>query len=441
MAENYIPRLSDNIIAKKLKKSDVVLIEGSKWSGKTRTAEEFCKSAFYIQGEPQIKALTAAIESGSTTFLQGDTPRLIDEWQDVPSTWDIIRFEVDHRHEPGQFILTGSSVPRMDSTRHSGAGRIASVTQRTMSLFESGESNGTISLKGLFEGDCVDASTDLTMDGIVHAIVRGGWPIAVVRDSEDDDDPGYYATEYLDAIYRDMSRLLYGEVADDAEVGKRNHRNTPRDETVAMITRRLMASISRNLATSTSFNTIKNDVNAGSELASSPTLTKYKGALERLFILENLTAWNTHVRSSASLKVASKWHFTDPSLAVAALNLGVQNLMNDYNALGFFFESMCLRDLRVYVASLGGDVHHLRVNENYEVDFIVSLRDGRWGAVEVKFGSFDYDRAAENLLNIGKYVDLEKVGEPSFRAILTGMPLGYTRKDGVHVVPVGCLRD
>lgn len=440
MAENYLPRLSDNIIAKKLKKSGAVLIEGSKWSGKTRTAEEFCKSAFYIQGEPKIKALTAAIESGSMTFLQGDTPRLIDEWQDVPSTWDLIRFEVDHRHEPGQFILTESSVPHIDSTQHSGVGRIASVTQRTMSLFESGESNGKTSLKGLFEGDGVDASTGLTMDGIVHAIVRGGWPEAVATYSENNSNPGEYASECLESIHQDVSRLLYAGI-DDPSACRRNRRNTPRDETVAMITRGLMASISRNLATSTSFNTIKNDVNAGSELASSPTLTKYKGALERLFILENLTAWNTHVRSSASLKVASKWHFTDPSLAVAALNLGVQNLMNDYNALGFFFESMCLRDLRVYVASLGGEVHHLRVNENYEVDFIVTLRDGRWGAVEVKFGSFDYDRAAENLLNIGRYVDLEKVGESSFRAILTGMPLGYTRKDGVHVVPVGCLRD
>ena len=436
MAGEYLPRIVDKELEKGLSLMGAVHIEGPKWCGKTRTAMQRCNSSFEIVGSRRRALVETAIETDSTAFLAGDTPRLIDEWQEVPEVWDVVRFEVDHRGAPGQFVLTGSSVPPIGSTLHSGAGRISSLRMRTMSLFESGESDGSASLEGLFEGGRTDCLASMNLDGLVHAIVRGGWPEAVVR--EPFEDAGFYAREYLGAVCsRDMSSFLYKSVLSDA--GAEGDGADEYDEGVAVVADRLMAAIARNLSTSASVTSIYRDVSSQRVSVSENTLRRYVAAMERMFILENLDAWNPHVRSRTRLSRARKWHFSDPSMACAALGVGEARLMEDVNALGFFFESLCLRDLRVYAEGMDGSVYYLRNNNGYEVDFIVELRDGRWGAFEAKLGTSEYDKAAANLLKLREFVDTDRCGEPSFLAILTGAPMGYTRGDGVRVVPLGCL--
>ena len=429
----YLPRVVDGILNNKLSKSGAVLIEGPKWVGKTRSAENVCRSAFYIEGYEQAERIRGAL-SGDSYVLKGDIPRLIDEWQVVPAIWDKVRFAVDHRDGPGQFVLTGSSVPLEEATLHSGAGRFAIVKMRTMSLFESKESNGTISLRDLFDGTAQDSMTDLTLDGIAHAMVRGGWPKAVTEDNGS--DPGYYVKEYLNIVMgSDMNRMLYNSLSEGEETGRK------REGKVRLVTDRIIRSISRNISTSVNYRTILRDVNAQDSLISEPTLRKYILVLERMFILENLEAWNNHIRSRTTLVKSAKWNFTDPSIAAAALSIGEEKLLRDFESMGLLFESMCLRDVRIYSEPLGAEVFYLRNDNGYEVDFIVQSSDGRWGAFEVKLGDSQYDDAARNLLKLREFVDTSKCGEPSFLAILTGMPYGYTRDDGIKVVPIGCLRD
>ena len=431
-----MPRLVDKVISSKLESMGAVLIEGPKWCGKTRSAREASNSALYIRGSTSAGRIKGLIDLESTVFLEGDPPMLIDEWQNVPEIWDVVRFEVDERGEPGQFILTGSAVPPADATMHSGVGRFAVVRMRTMSLFESGESNGSVSLSGLFGGEGVNARSNLTLEALVHAGVRGGWPGVIGGDSSS----ARPAEDYLRILVsEDMSRFLYRSIVNGS--GEPSEGPQAYNQRVHDIAFRTVQSISRNLATAASAKSICRDVNARENLVSEPTLAKYLGALDRLFVTENLEAWNPHVRSRTRLRKARKWHFTDPSLAAAALGAGEADLLRDYNALGFFFESMCLRDLRAYLDPVGGRVSYLANNNGYEVDFILELPDGRWAGVEAKLGDSEFDRAAENLLKLGEFVDTGRLGEPAFLAILTAMPYGYTRPDGVHVVPLGCLRD
>ena len=335
----YLPRVVDGILNNKLSKSGAVLIEGPKWVGKTRSAENVCRSAFYIEGYEQAERIRGAL-SGDSYVLKGDIPRLIDEWQVVPAIWDKVRFAVDHRDGPGQFVLTGSSVPLEEATLHSGAGRFAIVRMRTMSLFESKESNGTISLRDLFDGTAQDSMTDLTLDGIAHAMVRGGWPKAVTEDNGS--DPGYYVKEYLNIVMgSDMNRMLYNSLSEGEETGRK------REGKVRLVTDRIIRSISRNISTSVNYRTILRDVNAQDSLISEPTLRKYILVLERMFILENLEAWNNHIRSRTTLVKSAKWNFTDPSIAAAALSIGEEKLLRDFESMGLLFESMCLRDVRI----------------------------------------------------------------------------------------------
>lgn len=449
MDRQYIPRTVDGTLQDYLELRGAVLVEGPKWCGKTRTAEQFSRSAFYIRNAARANAVRNAVEAGSRFYLDGESPHLIDEWQNVPEIWDEIKFEVDHNPDR-RYILTGSAVPPRGSVLHSGAGRINTVKMGTMSLFESGESNGQVSLRGLFDGDRVSANSELDLDATVHAIVRGGWPVAVM-----DDGPRSYvhAQSYVaNIVEHDMSRMfegiLYEDESDPEEESIHVRGSGPgpsetgdgrRSGVIREVTGRAMRSIAKNLATSASVAAILRDVNAEKAIVSAPTFNKYLSFMNRMFITENLGGWNPHIRSSTALVTKPKWHFCDPSIAAAVLGVSETRLKEDPNALGYYFESMCLRDIRSYLQPLDGQVYYIGNVKGYEVDFIVELRDGRWGAFEVRLGSTEHEKAASNLLKLREMVDTSEVGDPSFLAVLTGTPYGMTRKDGVHIVPVGSL--
>ncbi len=432
----YRPRVLDELVSNRLKRSGALLIAGSKWSGKTRTSEMHCNSALYIKNAIDVDVIRKSLQTKVSAFyLKGESPRLIDEWQSVPEIWDEVRFIVDHDSDM-RYILTGSSVVPEESILHSGIGRISRVTMRPMSLYESGESDGTISLKSLFDGQSeILARSTLNLEGLVHATVRGGWPEAVI--SEDYEESAF-AADYVDAICADMSALFRSQ---DGRRSKNNlNSKEPEDAITKGITRRTLQSLSRNLGTPASISKIYEDVSGSGEYSvSRPKFERYLSNLKSLYILENLPVWNAHIRSSAKLLTKPKWHFTDPSLAASCLNANFNRLMYDLNAYGFYFESMCLRDLRVYLEPLGGQVSYYGDTGNLEVDFVVETRDGRWGAFEVKLGTDEFDKAATNLLKFKDRVDTKRMGEPVFLAILTGSDTGYTREDGVHVIPIGCF--
>lgn len=339
-----------------------------------------------------------------------------------------MKFAVDHDADR-RFVLTGSSTPLDEPALHPGTGRFSSMVMRTMSLYESGESTGSVSLKGLFDGESVDSCTDLGYDGLVRVLSRGGWPAAVAMD----DEPGLVAEDYLESLVEyDMPRMFGLDPDDGARAQKRL-------ETVRTVTERAIQSIARNTAMPTPGSTIMADVNARSELVTAPTFSKYVENLARMYVIENLDAWNPHMRSRVRLRTRAKWHLCDPSLAVAAMGSGSGRLARDVETMGLLFESLCLRDIRVYAQPLRGATYYLADHGGYEVDIIVELRDGRWGAFEVKLGTSEFEKAATNLMALREKVDLSKVGEPLFLAILTGSQFGYTRPDGILVVPVGCL--
>jgi len=397
------------------------LIEGPKWCGKTRTSEEFAKSTLYIKYKNQIDSLKLAIAGGVKRFLEGDTPRLIDEWQKVPEIWDAIRFEVDHRRKRGQFILTGSSSPLKEKVMHSGAGRIARITMRPMSLHESGESNGQVSLKDLFNSKHdIDGYSELTVDRLAHALTRGGWPESI---HDAPKSASRIAYQYVNAIVN----------ADPSETDdvKRN----------PVSVKRIIESVSRNISTSASKEAVRRDVNGSGGKMTDVTLTEYIQALEKIFLIENLPAWNPHMRSKARLMKTPKWHFVDPSVATAALRVSQDALLTDYEAFGLFFESLCVRDLRVYSQSLDGSVSYIGDTNGNEVDLIVELPGGKWGAIEVKLGENRADEGAKNLLKLRNDIDTEYTKQPSFLMVLTAGQFAYKRPDGVLVVPIGCLKD
>jgi len=421
MSDEYLKRTVDPYIKGHLESMGALLIEGPKWCGKTRTSEEFANSALYIKDKNQIASLKLAITGGVKRFLEGDAPRLIDEWQKVPEIWDTIRFEVDHRRKRGQFILTGSSAPPKGSVMHSGAGRIARITMRPMSLHESGESNGQVSLKGLFNlKHDVDGYSELTIDRLAHALIRGGWPESINDTSE---SASRIAYQYVNAI-------VNSDAPDDDGV-KRN----------PVSIKRIIESISRNISTSASKETVRKDVNGPDGKMTDVTLTDYIQAMEKIFLIENLPAWNPHMRSKARLMKTSKWHFTDPSVATAALRVSQDALLMDYEAFGLFFESLCVRDLRVYSQPLDGSVSYIGDANGNEVDLIVELPGGKWGAIEVKLGENRADEGAKNLLKLCDGIDTEYTKQPSFLMVLTAGQFAYRRPDGVLVVPIGCLRD
>lgn len=418
---NYLPRISDALLAKKLKHSGAVLVTGPKWCGKTSTALVASKSVVYMQDPDRGAAYMTAADTKPSLLLEGSVPHLIDEWQMAPVLWDAVRFAVDRRQDVGQFILTGSAVPADGATMHTGTGRIARLAMRTMSLYESGESTGSVSLRDLFDGKMPKMeSSSLTIEDVAFAICRGGWPASVRMKGMDAMEP---ARNYVDAIiHEDVSRV------DGVE------RNPKRVQL-------LLKSLARNVATMATNTTIHQDMEGDEKTMSAPTLDAYLNALRRIFVIEDQPAWSPSMRSRTAIRTASKRHFSDPSIATAIMRATPKSLLEDFNTFGLLFESLCTRDMRIYSQANDGEVYHFRDKNGLEADMIIALNDGRWAAVEVKLGNKQTEEAAKHLQELARKVNDEKMGKPSFLIVLTGGEYAYQRKDGVLVVPIGCLKD
>lgn len=419
--KDYLPRISDGMLAKKMRHSGAVLVTGPKWCGKTSTALVASKSVIYMQDPDKGPVYQMAADTKPSILLEGAVPRLIDEWQMAPVLWDAVRFAVDQRQAFGQFILTGSSVPVDNATMHTGTGRISRLFMHTMSLYESEESTGGVSLKGLFDGQYPEMEqSNLSIEDIAFAICRGGWPASIKIKGNDALE---IARDYVDAIInQDISRV------DGVE------KNPKRVQL-------LLRSLARNVATLATNVTVLQNMEGDDGTMSAPTLDVYLNALRRIFVIEDQPAWTPSMRSKTAIRTASKRHFTDPSIAAAVLRTNPVGLLNDFNSFGFLFESLCTRDMRVYAQANDGEIFHFRDKNGLEADIIVALNDGRWAAVEVKLGNKQIEEAALHLQELARKVNDEKMGKPSFLMVLTGGEYAYRRKDGVLVVPIGCLKD
>ena len=418
---SYLSRLCDQELQMALQSSGAVLIEGAKWCGKTRTASNAAKSILYMQDPDNTSSYQAMADTKPSLLLKGETPRLIDEWQMAPVLWDAVRFEVDKRGDTGQFILTGSAVPVDNVTAHTGTGRFSRMLMRPMSLFESHESNGTVSLGDLFGGDqAIEAMSELSIEKIAFALCRGGWPASVRKNEA---SALRMSRDYVEAVINhDVSRV--------DEVEKNPER-----------VRLLLRSLARNVATMASIQTIKNDIEATDISISDKTISSYLNALRRIFVVEDLPAWLPSMRSKTAIRTSSKRHFVDPSIATAVLRTNPDGLLNDFKTLGFLFEALCTRDIRIYAQMIDGDVFHYRDKTGLESDLIVRLRDGRWAAIEVKLGNKQIEEATQNLLILKAKIDEDKMGQASFLMVLTGGQYAYRRNDGVLIVPIGCLKN
>lgn len=425
MEMEYKHRIADGILEKKLRSKGAVLIEGPKWCGKTTTAEQQARSILYMDNPASFESNLQMAEIDPGILLEGDTPRLIDEWQLAPKLWDTMRFEVDHRHQVGQFILTGSAVPSdEESMKHSGTGRFSWLTMRPMSLYESGESNGKVSLSHLFESrENIVATNNLRIDDIAFLICRGGWPFAC---SLQGDAALAQAFDYVDAVIKkDVSRVD----------------GTNRNITT---TRLLMRSYARNQGSQATIGTIVADMMTNDENEIGvKTAGSYLDALRKIFVIEDSEAWNPNLRSKTAIRTANTRYFIDPSIGTAVLGLGPKDLINDLNTMGLFFETLCVRDLRIFADALDGQVFHYRDKSGLECDAVIHLRNGRYGLVEIKLGGDRLiNEGASNLLALVDKINTDKMKEPSFLMVLTGTgDFAYRRKDGVYVVPIGCLKD
>lgn len=424
MAE-YKRRIADKILERKVLGKGAVLIEGPKWCGKTTTAKQLARSVLDLGDAAVLKQSMQMIEISPKSLLEGETPRLIDEWQALPPIWDSIRSEVDKRGVPSQFILTGSSVlPDAEETIHSGTGRFAHIMMRPMSLYESGESNGTISLKDLFEGKTPEIQqNDLEIDAIAYLTCRGGWPWATIISKEVALDQAF---DYVDSvIQRDIQRV---------DKIKRSPERA----------RLLLRSYARNISQQVSYSTIRKDMqtNDASKL-DEDTVADYIKALKKLFVIEDLAAWNPNIRSKAAIRTSDTRHFVDPSIGTAILGLGPKDLVNDLDSFGLFFEDMVVRDLRVYAEALDGQLYHYRDSSGLECDTVLHRRNGSYALLEVKLGGEDnINKGAANLIELSNNIDTDKMPRPSFMAVIVGVgKFAYQRKDGVFVIPIGCLKD
>lgn len=429
MAKNidgYRKRIADRLLEEKLDAMGAVLIEGPKACGKTTTAEQQAKSILYMDDPEQMSQNLQLAETNIKRLLQGDTPRLIDEWQIAPQLWDAVRFEADHRQEDGLFMLTGSAVPADDSKiHHTGAGRFAWLTMRPMSLWESGESSGDVSLNEIFHHpEKVGGTNSLKMENVAFAICRGGWPKSLNKKTPK--AALRQVMEYYEAITRsDISRV--------DGVARDEHR-----------AKRLMRSYARLQGAMAGIPTIVADMKTNEpEGMSDETVVSYIKALKKIFVIEDMPAWNPNLRSKTAIRTSETRYFVDPSVAIAALGLGPNDLLNDLETMGLFFETLCVRDLRVYADANDGEVFHYRDKNGLECDAVVHLRNGNYGLIEIKLGGeTKIEEGATNLIALADMIDITKMKKPSFMMILTAIgQYAYMRTDGVMVVPIGCLKD
>lgn len=423
MSKNkYLSRLCDTELQLALKSAGAVLIEGAKWCGKTSTANNAAKSVVYMQDPDNTQSYQVMADTKPSLLLKGNNPRLIDEWQVAPVLWDAVRFEVDKRAERGLFILTGSAVPPENVTAHTGTGRISRMIMRPMSLFESLESNGLISIGALFNDKQkeTNAISDLSIEKIAFLICRGGWPASIGQEKE---TALRMARDYVEAIiHQDISRV------DNIE------KNPER-------VRLLLRSLARNISTTANYQTIKQDIEATDISISDKTIGTYINALRRIFVVEDINAWSPSLRSKTAIRTSEKRHFVDPSLATAVMRINPEGVLADFEYFGFLFESLCTRDIRIYAQANDADVFHYRDKTGLEADLIIRQRNGKWAAIEIKLGNKQIEEAAQNLLTLRAKIDEEKMGKDSFLMIVTGGQYAYQRNDGIWVVPIGCLRD
>ena len=419
--KQYIPRLVDDILRFKLKSSGAVWIRGPKWCGKSTTAEQFANTIIRMQDEEEKNQNIALAKMSPAEFLKGDVPLLIDEWQVIPFIWNQIRTEVDRRDKFGQFLLTGSKQPEEveDVEKHSGTGRITTLMMRPMSLYESGESNGIVSLESMFKGNAKPGRCSATLRDYAFYTARGGWPKSITSDG--------------DVALEQAVSYVAGIVESDMSQNDDVRRDPDR-------VRLLLRSYSRNCSTQANNSTIRKDMIANdSESLDEDTIASYVKALKRLYVVEESEAWNPNIRSKTAIRTSNTRYFVDPSIACASLDIGIDGLISDLKLFGFLFENLCIRDLRVYADRLKGKVKHYKDSSGLEVDAVITLRSGDWAPVEIKLGSQDLiDEGAKHLLKLVNSMD-PRSKKPSFMMVLTGTNTAYLRDDGVWVVPLACL--
>jgi hypothetical protein len=424
MKKEYLPRIADEVLKDCLDSYGAVLITGPKWCGKSTTAEQVAKSVVYMQNKNDQAQNIELAKVNPSLFLQGEPPKLIDEWQVISFIWDAVRFEVDQRDEFGQFILTGSSpAKKTDDIMHSGIGRIVKMVMRPMSLYESKDSTGAISLKNLFDGETViGAKCDNTLLDYAFYTCRGGWPKSVGQTKK---------------VALNLAKNYYnGLVQDDI----RDVDNVKRDR---FRTEAILRAYARNIGGQVSINTLLEDVRTydNAEM-SAVTLNDYLNALRKLYVIDDTPAWNPNLRSKTAVRTSPTRYFVDPSIACSALGIGPSDLIKDLNTFGLLFECMCVRDLKIYAEKNDGTIYHYRDKNGLEADAVIHFRNGQWAPIEVKLGNPDkIEESAKNLLKLADSIDKTKMKAPSFLMILTATPYAYRREDGVLVVPVGCLKD
>lgn len=419
----YKKRVADLILKEKIEGKGAVLIEGPKWCGKTTTAEQFAKSRLYMSDPKSIKQNLMLADVSPEVLLKGETPRLIDEWQLAPQLWDAARFEVDHRTGFGHFIFTGSSVPAdFSKINHTGTGRFSWLKMRPMSLFESGESNGSVSLQKLFESsENIYGEANLSLEDIAFLVCRGGWPSATNLKGK---IAFSQANDYLDAVINsDISKV------DNV---------TRKPE----LTKRILRSYARNQGGQIGDDTIAADVkNNEGDAINRATIHSYIEALKKIYVIEDMLSWNPNIRSKTAIRTSDTRYFIDPSIAAASLGFGPGDLLNDLNTFGLMFETLAVRDLRVYADALDGTVYHYRDKQGLECDAVIHLRNGNYGLIEVKLGGDKLiEEGVESLLKLSKLIDTDKMKAPAFLMVLTATGnIAYRRPDGVLVVPIGTL--
>lgn len=419
--KKYYNRLLDEKIDLYLLTFGAVLLEGPKWCGKTTTASRHARSILKMQDPRQMKNNLLIAESAPDLLLDGEKPRLIDEWQAAPNLWDCVRVAVDESGEVGQFLLTGSATPLVESTMHTGTGRIARIVMRPMSLFESLDSSGRISLGKLFKGDPFNGcKSNLSLMNIADLICRGGWPQSIGKDIN---SAMLIMDQYVKSVYETDINTMDGSIKDPKRVQS------------------FLRSYARNLQTLTKNTVLLDDMRSNDISLTEVTFYAYINALRRLFIIEETPAWAPNIRSKTAIRTSNKKGFVDPSIATAILGLSPDSLIKDFEFFGFLFEAMCIRDLRIYANQIDGEIFHYRDDYGLECDAVVRLRNGAYALIEIKLGVKAEESASLNLLNLEKLLISKGHPAPKFKMILTGGEYAYLRNDGIFVVPIGCLRD
>ena len=421
--KNYLPRITDKLLDERLKAKGAILIEGPKWCGKTTSAKEFAKSFIAMDEPDKTKQYKQMAELNPSALLEGEMPRLVDEWQLAPNLWNAVRYEVDKRDDFGQFILTGSAVPaEFDASMHSGTGRISRLYMRTMSLYESKDTDGAVSWSDLFDDKEISCTNHKTLDDIAFLICRGGWPISIKLEGK---ASLFQAIDYFDSVVKnDISRV--DSVKRDVEKAKS-----------------LLRSYARHVGSQASLETIRKDMLANqADTFDQVTLYSYINALKKIFVIEDAPAWNPNIRSKTAIRSTDTRYFIDPSIATAALGIGPKDLIQDLNTMGFLFENLAVRDLRIYSELLDGSVYHYRDKSGLECDAVIHLRNGSYGLVEIKLGGDKLiEEGAQTLKTLSDLIDTNSMKKPSFMMVLCAQaPFAYKRNDGVYVVPITSLR-